>query len=270
MLTAVLKIPDGTGSAGFAPRNRSEKTSPIFGIADTEFRGNSVGMQSTCGLRQIVFGSVAFVLPVMPANAGMTVYGLRDVVRLRVEEISFFIVLLIACSFAFKLLWNFAFKGFNAVPRLKFPQALCLSLLLGLGTLLILTMISGIREVLTPGAWRHQGTSYRLNDPSQEPVRRRSLEHLRSALLDYARTHEGKFPAYDFGPEIVEKLWESPDQASSRYIYMGGHRANDVQALLAIEPLTFGDQRFVLRGSGEITLLSSENIERELGEKVHP
>ena len=48
--------------------------------------------------------------------------------------------------------------------------------------LLILTMISGIREVLTPGAWRRQGSSYRLNDPSQESARRRSLEQLRASL----------------------------------------------------------------------------------------
>src|SRR4029434_2952576 len=101
------------------------------------------------------------------------------------------------------------------VPKLKYLQSLCLSLLFGLMTLLILTMISGIREVLTPGAWRHQGASYRLNEPSQEPARRRSLEPLRAALFVYAQAHEGRFPAHDFGAEITEKLWESPDQAGS-------------------------------------------------------
>lgn len=198
----------------------------------------------------------------------MTVYGLRDVVRLRLEEISFFIVLLIVCSFAFQLLWNFAFKGFRAIPRLKFRQALCLALLFGLMMLLILTMISGIREVLTPGAWRKQGTSYRLNDPSQEPARRRSLEQLRSALFDYSRMHEGEFPPHDFVPEVSEKLWESPDQLGSHYIYSGGLATNEVGSLLAVEPPNFGDRRFVLLTSGDIKMLSDAEIRNLLPRKA--
>lgn len=104
----------------------------------------------------------------LPAHAGMTVYGLRDIYRLRLEEISFSIVLLLLCSGLFQLLWNYAIKGLNFLPRLKFFQSVCLSICLERLTLLILTMISGIREVLVPGAWRRQGTSYRLNDPSQD------------------------------------------------------------------------------------------------------
>ncbi len=203
------------------------------------------------------------LLPAPQALAGMTVYGLRDIYRLRLEEISFFIVLLLVCSIGLKFLWNHAFKGMSSIPRLRFPQALCASLIFGLLTLLILTMISGIREVLTPGAWRKQGTSYRLNDPSQQPARERSLQHLRTALLEYARSHDGRFPPHDYVPEIAEKLWESPDQHGSHYIYSGGLTTNDVDTLLAFEPPNFGDQRFVLRVSGEVELLNSESIEAE-------
>ncbi len=217
-------------------------------------------MQINRTLRRVATLTIALVGWSFPTHAGMTVYGLRDVVRLRLEEISFFIALLIVSSLAFQFLWNFAFKGFSALPRLGFRQALCLALLFGLGTLLILTMISGIREVLTPGAWRKQGTSYRLNDPAQEPARRRSLEHLRAALFDYARTHDGNFPAHDFVPEIAEKFWESPDQAGSHYVYSGGLTTNDVAALLAVEPQDFGDRRFVLSTSGEIKMLSGAEI----------
>ena len=226
-------------------------------------------MRTSRGLRKaaLVVTSSAIVLP---AHAGMTVYGLRDIYRLRLEEISFFVVLLLACALVLKLLWNYAFKGFNSVPRLKYLQALCAALLFGLVMLFILTMISGIREVLTPGAWRHQGTSYRLNDPSQEPARRRSLEHLRGALLDYSRTHEGRFPENDFIPEIPEKLWESPDQLGSRYIYFGGLSSNESHAVLAIEPANFGERRFVLKTSGEIELLPNEEIQRRLGGGARP
>jgi hypothetical protein len=47
---------------------------------------------------------------------GMTVYGLTDVVRLRLEDISFFLVLLLVCAFVFRLLWNHATKGFDFSP----------------------------------------------------------------------------------------------------------------------------------------------------------
>lgn len=200
----------------------------------------------------------------------MTVYGLRDIYRLRLEEVSFFIAVFLVCALGLKLLWNYAFKGFATVPRLKYLQALSASLLFGLIMLLILTMISGIREVLTPGAWRKQGTSYRLNDPSQEPARKRCLEHLRSALLDYARTHDGQFPQHDFIPEIPEKLWESPDPSGTRYIYSGGRSTNEAVALLAIEPVNFGERRFVLKASGKIELLSNEEIQRQLGGGTQP
>ena len=56
------------------------------------------------------------------AHAGMTVYGLSDVYKLRLQEVSFFLLLLFVCSFAFKLLWNHAVRGFNSLPRLRFGR----------------------------------------------------------------------------------------------------------------------------------------------------
>jgi hypothetical protein len=224
-------------------------------------------LKSPAGLTAVLV--LVFFTASFPAQAGMTVYGLRDIYRLRFEEISFFIFLLLVCSALFQLLWNHAVKGFAAVPQLKFGQSLCLSILLGLAMLLILAMISGIREVLTPGAWHRQGSSYRLNEPSQEPARRRSLEQLRGALFDYANRAQGRFPPNDFVPEIPDKLWESPDQLGTHYIYSGGLTTNDIAALLAAEPLNFGDQRFVLLVSGDIRQISSEEIDRRLRQKAH-
>jgi hypothetical protein len=207
---------------------------------------------------------------VSSAQAGMTVYGLSDIYKIRLEEISFFIFLLLACTFLFRFLWNYAVKGFDFLPKIKFVQAFCLALLFGLLMLLILAMISGIREVLTPEAWRRQGSSYRLNDPSQEPARTRSLEQLRGALFDYARANQGRFPAHDFVPEIPDKLWESPDQLGTHYIYFGGLATNDVHAMLAAEPVDFGDLRFVLMVSGEIQQVSSDQIKQALLKRVQP
>lgn len=226
-------------------------------------------MKTSRGLRQAVLFVTSFAIA-LPAQAGMTVYGLNDLYRLRLQEISFFLVLLFGCALILKLLWNHAFKGFSSIPRLSYGQAFCGALMFGMLMLLILTMISGIREVLTPGAWRRQGTSYRLNDPAQEPARRRSLEHLRGALFEYARNHVGNFPAHDFGNEISEKLWESPDQAASRYIYSGGLTTNHATSLLAVEPPNFGDRRFALIVSGEIVELSNDEIKQRLQTKSNP
>ena len=218
----------------------------------------------------LVASGVMFLFTALPAHAGMTVYGLNDFYRLRVQDISFLVFLLLLCALILKLVWNYAFKGFTAIPRIKYFQALALAILFGLVMLLILTMISGIREVLTPGAWRHQGTSYKLNAPTQEPMRLRSLEHLRAALMSYAQVHDGKFPANDFSDEINEKLWESPEENGSHYIYRGGLTLADTNALMAVEPVMFGEKRFGLFVSGQIKLLTNSEIETSLSGDSHP
>ena len=40
------------------------------------------------------------------AQAGMTVYGLNEVYRLRAQELSFFLLLLVFCTVVFRVLWN--------------------------------------------------------------------------------------------------------------------------------------------------------------------
>src|SRR5688572_29193136 len=142
--------------------------------------------------RRAIRTLVASFLCVSQAHAGMTVYDLNDVVRLRLEDISFFTVLLLVCGLGIRFLWNYLAKDFPGWPKLTFGKALSLTALLSLLMLLVLSMISGARELLTPGAWRRQGSTYRLNDPASEPLRRTSLEGLRSALQVYVQTHSGK------------------------------------------------------------------------------
>ena len=87
--------------------------------------------------------------------------------------------------------------------------------------LLVLSMISGARELLTPGAWQRQGTAYKLNTSASETERRAHLETLRVALFDYAKAHDGAFPPHDFAPEIPESTWQSPDRYRSHFVYLG-------------------------------------------------
>jgi hypothetical protein len=106
--------------------------------------------------------SISLGLMAAPAaRAGMTAYDLNDVVRLRLEDISFFAVLLLVCALGIKLLWNHLAKGLPRLPRITFVRSLCLTALLSLLMLLVLSMISGARELLTPGAWRRQGSASR-------------------------------------------------------------------------------------------------------------
>jgi hypothetical protein len=192
--------------------------------------------------------------------AGMTAYDLNDVVRLRLEDISFFAVLLLVCSVALRFLWNFVAKDLTRLPRLGYARALGLTGLLSLFMLLVLSMISGARELLTPGAWRKQGDEYRLNDSASENLRRQSIESLRASLMSYAESHQGQFPAHDYVPGIPEKIWQSPNTEGNRYIYLGGVTRVSPAGVIACEPPDFGDQRFVLFASGEIKRLSTKEI----------
>ncbi|HAV64091.1 MAG TPA: hypothetical protein DCY13_17210 [Verrucomicrobiales bacterium] len=190
----------------------------------------------------------------------MPSYDLDDVARLRLQDISFFLVLMVISSFVLKLLWNGLAKDFKSLPALRFKHAFGISLLLGLAMLLILTMISGIREVLTPGAWRKQGATYQLNSPALKPERQRSLAQLRAELFRYARANEGRFPLNDFVEEIPEKLWEPPSGNGVRYVYRGGLTTNVLGQPLAWEPSSYGEATLVLLSDGEIVKLDSAEL----------
>jgi len=194
------------------------------------------------------------------AFAGMTVYGLNDIYRLRMEEISFFLFAFIVSALLFKWLWNVVAKDFPALPTLKFKHAAALSLTLGLGMLLILTMISGIREVLTPDAWRRQGSGYKLNSPVMVEERRWHIQQLRDGLISYARGHDGRFPPHDFVEELPAKLWETPDPKRLRYHYRPGADLDDAEAMIAWEPKSFGDEVFAVFADGTVQLVTTDRI----------
>lgn len=215
-------------------------------------------------LRTLLPASLLFLVK-GEAWAGMTTYDLNDVVRLRVEDVSFFAVLILVSGLGIRLLWNHVAKGLPILPKMSYTRALCLTALLSLMMLLVLSMISGARELLTPGAWRRQGSAYQLNDSASDPLRRQSIEGLRAALSDYARAHDGQFPPHDFVPEIPEKIWQAPDQKGTRYIYVGGGTQRDGDKLVACEPVSFGDERWVLTAKGELRKLRTPEIRRALG-----
>ena len=217
--------------------------------------------------RRLLLVIAMTAMPGGSAVAGMTSYDLSDVARLRLQDISFFLLLLALCSLGIRALWNGLARDFPRLPRLGWGRAAALTALLSLTLLLVLSMISGARELLTPGAWRRQGTGYRLNAEASEPQRRQSLEALRVALFAYVREHGGKFPPHDFVPEIPDKLWQSPDGVGTHYIYLSGAKAETGQSMIACEPLPFGERRFALLADGQIVKLSSAEIWQRLSQR---
>jgi len=107
--------------------------------------------------------AACWLLP-QPAQAGMPApFVLTDVARMRVETISFFLlVLLITCALI-QLLWNSLRPSFERLPRLTYGKAVALVVLWGLLFVVVLAMVSGARELMTPGAWERNGATYRLH-----------------------------------------------------------------------------------------------------------
>jgi hypothetical protein len=96
----------------------------------------------------------------------------NDTAYERFQAISFFLMAFLACAAVVMLLWNYVRRDFPALPRLSFGKATAGLLLWGLLFVIVLTMISGARELMTPGAWEPDGVTYRLRekDKSEAPT----------------------------------------------------------------------------------------------------
>src|SRR6185503_10705550 len=108
---------------------------------------------------------IAFVVLVLVASdeafAGMAgPVSLREVAKLRLQSLSFFLMVLLVSAAVIRLIWNSLRKDFVRLPHLSYFKSLGLVLLWGLMFVLVLAMISGARELLTPGAWEKNGATY--------------------------------------------------------------------------------------------------------------
>lgn len=97
-------------------------------------------------------------------HAGMPSWTVSDLANARIDAISFFLVVLLLLALLVKFLWNYLAKDFQKLPKITYPRALAAVTLWGLLFLLVLTMISGARELMTPGAWEKNGATYKLKD----------------------------------------------------------------------------------------------------------
>jgi hypothetical protein len=191
------------------------------------------------------------------------------------QAISFFIVVLLVSAWAVKGLWNYLQKDIRWLPSLNYGRSLSLVVLWGLLFVVVLTMISGARELMTPGAWQKQGWTYQLAAPESQPPadsraeRRAALERLRLALWQYAATHEGRFPAEN-DTAFDQSMWDIPHWPGLRFLRTDEAKADDTGKLLVYEPELEGNDRQVILTSGLIGTMRSAEIRQALNKPRQP
>lgn len=194
------------------------------------------------------------------------VWRVNDSLLARVQAISFFVLALLLCTAVVQGLWNYLQRDFPKLPRLSYGKALAGVLLWGLLFIIVLTMISGARELMTPGAWQKQGFTYKLTpqsspvEPAPRELRRQRLERLRTALWHFAAMHNGRFPSESEKNLIPSELWTMPDAGGMRYLYVPGQSVSEKATLLVYEP-ELDAERLVLETNGDIDALGSIQIE---------
>lgn len=221
--------------------------------------------------RLIVVSLGAWLLATGSAQAGMTVVTLTDLARLRLESLSFFVVAFLLIALGVKGLWNHLAKALPNLPRLNYSRALALVFLSGLLFYVVLTMISGARELLTPGAWEKQGVGYRLRGdeggglPDKE-TRRESMRKLRDAIWAYAEANNGAAPASPFAKGVESDLWRFT--AGGFYAAVPGAKPGAGREVLVYEPSSAGPRRVVLLADGNVEDLPESTLHGRVEEQL--
>jgi hypothetical protein len=203
-----------------------------------------------------------------PVQAGMPSITLTDAASMRLQSISFFLVVFLVSALVIRWIWNTLTTDFPRLPRLSYLKALGLVGLWGLLFLLVLTMISGARELMTPGAWKKDGITYTLGDQKKpdeplpiptEEARQKKLQLLFAALAAYAVSHKNEYPP-DNDTAISANLWRVPGPSGMKYVYRPNRTSNDPGRVLAFEPELFGEWRLVLFTDGNIRRMTSAEL----------
>jgi hypothetical protein len=116
---------------------------------------------------RLLFGLMALVASGV-AYGGMPVVTLSDTAELRLSGISFFLLTILLVAWGVRALWNLLRRDFPRVPFLDYKRSVALVVLLGLCFNVVLLMIAGTRELMTPGAWEKNGTTYQLKAQPRE------------------------------------------------------------------------------------------------------
>lgn len=198
---------------------------------------------------------------------------LTDLGRLRLNTISFFLAVMMVCALGVKGIWNSFATEFERLPALGFRKAFGLVCLWGMLFVVVLTMISGARELMTPGAWQKNGFTYSLEERTDAALPRAALtaqdtrrDHLQSLwnhLSRFALANQGRFPSKRDAEVIPLENWSLPNLPTVRYQYLESQTA-DEDTILAFEPDVYGDGQIALMTTGDIRKVSPQEIRESL------
>ena len=224
-------------------------------------------------MRKGIISSVTFLWLAgsTPAFAGMTVISLTDMARMRLDALSFFLVLYFFITWLVKLAWNQLATAFPGMPRLNYRRALGLVFVTGLLFYVVLTMISGARELLTPGAWEKQGVGYRQREQQGDltkEARHKRMRALQESIWSYARDHDGNAPSSPLVAEMNPDEWLFP--GGGLYCLMPDVKPGGGRQILVYEPSAGGSRRFVLLADGSIEDRAEGTLKRQIEEQMRP
>ena len=194
-----------------------------------------------------LFSVGGLIFSARPVFAGMPVpiLGPEPIGHLVGLSTAAFLVAVVG-AFLVKIGWNGAVRS-TSLPTLTYRRAFCAALLGGLLFFLVLVMIAGSRELLTPGAWRPKGMLYELTDSVQEApesasetaalfdretllsndssdtsrraARYAALIRLRDALKKWSAEHNGILPPDIESANLPVEYWTIPAAGGLRYLY---------------------------------------------------
>src|SRR5262249_54237288 len=158
------------------PRRMPTPGSPVRDLASARLAMKLLARLALAVVAGLALGSAStragmpyFPLTEVPEVVRGGVTGLSRLARERLEAGSFFLVGVLGCAGVVRAIWNGLRSDFPALPRLSFGKALGLVFLWGCLFVLVLTMISGARELMTPGAWQRKGLTYKLAEQPLPP-----------------------------------------------------------------------------------------------------
>ncbi len=231
-------------------------------------------MPSRLLLLLVIWGAVA-----NDCFGGMPSLQLTDVGKMRLSTISFFVFVILLSAVGIRWIWNGLRKDFPSLPKLSYRGSLAIVVLWGMVFVVVLTMISGARELMTPGAWEKNGLTYRLSEPVADDEsdsgtnrseisvsnndRIAGLRVLWRSLKAFADAHGGQFPSTAEFLELDSTLLELPGQPGVHYIYrppVSGE--TDTAEPLALEPQVYDGPQFALYPDAIVTVFSAEGRTR--------
>jgi hypothetical protein len=213
--------------------------------------------------------------PVLIAGMPSPALIVTELGRRRLEEVSFFVVCFLLGAALFRLLWNRVQLDFAWWPRLTYFGTLGLLCVWGCLLTVVLSLISGARELMTPAAWKPNGVTYKVaaTDPAQDAqqaIRRERqfrIETLKTLLMRYAATHNQRFPSIDSDLAMIpESFWIAVPDCQLKYVYAPHPSMPSGTSPLVTEPQYYDDGHFVLYRNGDLAFI--EQIRPVLQENI--